>query len=131
MGAQADLVGDASGSAGDTEKVQDVLVPWVLPKRGEPSTAPRTPVGSSGDAVQEPRQGDPDEPHVYHRYYHLFVHGELQELVEEAATYEGFALSQKEEGQGLPPGKKWLRVVDVGWEADNWWLEGEVGVKPA
>jgi hypothetical protein len=22
---------------------------------------------------------------------------------------------------------KWLRVVDVGWEADNWWLEGEVG----
>jgi hypothetical protein len=22
-----------------------------------------------------------------------------------------------------------LRVVGVGWEADNWWLEGEVGVQ--
>ena len=80
------------------EKIQDVLVPWVL-QGGE---------------------------RVFHRYYHLFEEGELRDLVRAAAEEEGFEMRMGgEEGGG-----KWVRVKAEGWEADNWWLEGEVGVGP-
>lgn len=98
------------GSLADGEgsdKVQDVLVPWVV--KGEGKKAAKDGEGST----------ETNEDTVYHRYYHLFVKDELRELVHTAAQEEGFNLNG---GQG-----KWLRVVAEGWEADNWWIEGEVG----
>lgn len=71
-----------------------------------------------GNANGEPKLDDK----VYNRYYHLFVEGELRDLVCRAAASEGFAPDRREGGG------KYLRVVNEGWEADNWWIEGEVGL---
>jgi tRNA (uracil-5-)-methyltransferase TRM9 len=79
-------------------KVQDVLVPWVLTDHKADS-----------------------EAQVFNRYYHLFVKDELQDLVESAARDDGFTVGK------LPASGKWLRTIATGWEADNWWIEGEVG----
>jgi tRNA (uracil-5-)-methyltransferase TRM9 len=106
MGSLADAV-DGQAPA---ERQQDVLVPWVLTENKKKR---------SGD---EPEVKE-EEPRVYNRYYHLFVEGELQGLVEAAARDEGFAVV----ASGEKPQGKWLRTVATGWEADNWWIEGEVG----
>ncbi|KAJ9109345.1 hypothetical protein QFC21_000674 [Naganishia friedmannii] len=109
------------------------------------TTLPRTP----GVAIEESGQADfatPAAPQVFHRYYHLFVKGELKDLVEDAGRAEGFTIVQQQpaksnspQDSGLPsdatlladgsgaPGK-WLRIVEEGYEKDNWWLEGEVGL---
>ncbi|TXT15931.1 hypothetical protein VHUM_00434 [Vanrija humicola] len=97
-------MGSLAGAADD--KTQDFLVPWVL-----------APLRAKGEHV-------PDNQQVFHRYYHLFVEGELRQLVEGAARDAGFALLR--EGEGGEAGAKHLRVVAEGWEADNWWLEAEV-----
>lgn len=105
----------------------------------------------------EPQPIPKPEPQVFHRYYHLFTAGELQSLVEAAGRAEGFrvissqssgddgnqadtkgnerdgiegSVVEREEVGGKWEGGeegKWLRVRGVGWEMDNWWLEGEVG----
>ena len=89
-------------------KVQDVLVPWAY----------------------QPPQADkslpPLEKTVYNRYYHLFVKGELRDLVEHAAKGEGFSLREGEAESSLDDAK-WMRISGEGYEMDNWWLEGEVG----
>ncbi|WVR09279.1 hypothetical protein IAU60_006344 [Kwoniella sp. DSM 27419] len=92
------------------DKVQDVLVPWVYSQPGSRQA------------------GTPQSPQVFHRYYHLFVEGELKEMVLEAGALEGFAILPDGTDEPAPTTGKWLRVRGVGWEADNWWLEGEVGV---
>ena len=100
-------------------KVQDVLVPWVY------QPPPNSSLG-------------PTEKTTYHRYYHLFVEGELRGLVRDAAAEEGLTMVDRRPGTGpmdgshqrFEPGERWLRVRGEGWEADNWWLEGEVGVSP-
>jgi tRNA (uracil-5-)-methyltransferase TRM9 len=97
-------------------KIQDVLVPWVLKaKAGE-------------------------EDIIHHRYYHLFIKGELREMVLEAAKAEGYRTPDEDEGgNGGSAGEEdyggsgdeaWLRVRGEGWEADNWWIEAEVGKGP-
>ncbi|WVQ79784.1 hypothetical protein IAT38_001884 [Cryptococcus sp. DSM 104549] len=123
--------------ASEKEKVQDVLVPWVLaPKKGEtsrkPKPNPKTRRVRGGAPPAEPEVPPPaepevpqSEPQVYHRYYHLFVQGELQQMVEEAGREEGFEVLANDAEP--TPGTRWLRSKGVGWEADNWWLEGEVG----
>jgi hypothetical protein len=87
----------------------------------------------SGGPVDVPAQ---PEPQVFHRYYHLFVEGELRGLVERAAVEDGYIVlpDLPESGDIEEPtsgvdveGKKWVRIKGVGWEADNWWIEGEVG----
>ena len=99
--------------ADGTPVVQDVLVPWVLqPKPGTKET-------------------QAEEPKVFHRYYHLFLRGELRELVESAARDDGYiVVASPDQGAALGPEDKWMKVVSEGWEADNWWLEGQVGVGP-
>ncbi|KAJ2116087.1 tRNA methyltransferase, has a role in tRNA modification, partial [Coemansia sp. RSA 921] len=59
---------------------QDVLVPWVVP----------------GFRAQNDEQDK-----VYHRYYHLFRKGELQQLVEQV---DGCS------------------VVESGYDRDNWYV---------
>ncbi|WWD19384.1 hypothetical protein CI109_103844 [Kwoniella shandongensis] len=149
MGTAAKVVGEDGDVVAVEEsvdgKVQDVLVPWVLSKKKLPaaksgnnikstsSTIPSVedtkPTTNESDSPTPPTTTDaeptPPPPQVFHRYYHLFVEGELRELVESAGKEEGFVIVQ--EGEELPTQGKWLRVRGVGWEADNWWLEGEVG----
>lgn len=116
MGSLADAVGGEAPQ--DAERVQDVLVPWVLTNQGVK--------GKGAKQVEsEKDKGEEEEPKVYNRYYHLFVEGELQDLVETAATEDGFTVVKSEERGGVEG--NWLRTVATGWEADNWWIEGEVG----
>lgn len=114
------------------ERVQDVLVPWVLSsepqkKKDKPKNIKgRRKQGEEGAEPETPKEEPKgEEPQVFHRYYHLFVEGELEDLVRTAAKQDGYAVLGKEEDK--PEAGKYLRVVDVGWEADNWWIEGEVG----
>ncbi|OBA20780.1 S-adenosyl-L-methionine-dependent methyltransferase [Metschnikowia bicuspidata var. bicuspidata NRRL YB-4993] len=75
---------------------QDILVPWVLQKKQK-----KKPAGAGPGAV--PESGDiktPDlAPETKYRYYHLYREGEL---VADAETAGG-------------------RVVEHGYEKDNWW----------
>ncbi|KAK8854482.1 hypothetical protein IAR55_003220 [Kwoniella newhampshirensis] len=129
------------------EKVQDVLVPWVLSAKKPPTSTKSVsktklsslPSNEETSAIKEnnhpadpasppsPDSTPPPPPQVFHRYYHLFVAGELRDLVESAGVEEGFTIVA--EGETPPPHRKWLRVKGEGWEADNWWLEGEVGAE--
>ena len=104
----------------EEEKVQDVLVPWVLQHPPSSSTSRRTDHEVDADCV---------ETKVYHRYYHLFTEGELRDLVCDAAREEDLVVIDSSGQPVIGPlhEKRWLRVRDEGWEADNWWLEAEVG----
>jgi tRNA (uracil-5-)-methyltransferase TRM9 len=66
---------------------------------------------------------------VFHRYYHLYMKGELRESVLLAASEMGFCIKDDNEKQPAgDKGTKWLRIAEEGYEKDNWYLEGEVGV---
>ena len=130
-------------------KVQDVLVPWVF----QPLPNHHSPRNQQSSRNQPPSIHEPLPPlekKVYHRYYHLFTAGELANLVVEAGKKEGFVMlptitkgensvgsvdtSDIEDHVGsgnrvrLDDGDKWLKINRQGWELDNWWLEGEVGI---
>lgn len=115
------------GSRAGGEVVQDVMVPWVVKpgpgkkKGGKGGRGGRgRKEGEDGEGeVKAEKDEEEDKDKVYHRYYHLFVEGELRALVEAAGRSEGYAVGEA--------GGKFLRVVSEGWEADNWWIEGEVG----
>lgn len=134
MGVAASTSGHASeprqveGEGGVEGKVQDVLVPWVLQSQKSRQTASVT-SSLTNPIVTE--AGNPDEPKVYHRYYHLFVEGELRDLIREAAGEEGYTFIPNEHpGKDIGEGEEWARSRGEGWEADNWWFEGEVGIGP-
>jgi tRNA (uracil-5-)-methyltransferase TRM9 len=175
------------------EKIQDVLVPWVLrskPKlKPKPTSKPKskslprseskpssTPLpnqdengngNTTSDQVDEEDRADQgkeeqreeeekeEEEKVFNRYYHLFVEGELRDLIHQAGMEEGYRIlppispslssSTSTSPSSLPSstptptctknsqdqdgaGGKWLRIRGEGWEADNWWVEAEVGV---
>lgn len=124
-------VGDEVGLADG--KIQDVLVPWVLQSRqasrgrdgDKGSTAS---AGSSHNTTGVSPGQDKEETKVYHRYYHLFTKGELRDLVTEAANAEGYAVVADDKEFDLGLESRWVHVRAEGWEADNWWLEGEVGI---
>lgn len=68
---------------------QDVMIPWHLQKRFE---------------IDQSDPTDNTESKVYHRYYHLFKEGELEDLI-----------SNIEE----------LKVVESYWDVDNWYVCAE------
>jgi tRNA (uracil-5-)-methyltransferase TRM9 len=144
--------------------VQDVLVPWVLQpprpastrqpgrpgarRKKRPATTTNGEQGAEYDEADQEGKLEPapqptetavEEPKVYHRYYHLFLRGELRELVVTAAREDGYEVvpdpQEQSDGTREPttasgPGEedgKWMRVLKEGWEADNWWIECEVG----
>ncbi len=116
---------------------QDVLVPWVLQAQLGPSAGQakqrkgRKGRGSATDqeaapaATPGPEAPPTPPPQVYRRYYHLFKQGELQNLVREAARAEGLRVLEADE-EGVSD--RWMRIRGIGYERDNWWLEGEVGM---
>ena len=77
---------------------QDVLVPWNVPKSMQDQDPDK--VYSKLEASSVNDSGDI----VYNRYYHMFVEGELNQLVVDS-------------GLGI--------VVESGYERDNWWIIAE------
>lgn len=137
----------ATGDEGKDAR-QDVMVPWVLQPKPVPKikvakktekkdrgrrTEGARPIPESAapphpSEAQPTADAQPRSLQVFHRYYHLFVQGELSALVQDAGRAEGFTVVDsppllKGEASG-----KWLRVIEEGYEKDNWWLEGEVGL---
>jgi tRNA (uracil-5-)-methyltransferase TRM9 len=96
----------------DTGHDQDVMVPWVMkvgqakPQKGKKSkdvaTQPKTSVDTpvSGEQAQASTPEDkPTGDRTFHRYYHLYKSGELEQDIVEAGGV----------------------VVESGYERDNWW----------
>lgn len=75
---------------------QDVLVPWVLVKKGKRSKKN----GKKEQKEQDKGQDGDDQPPVKMRYYHLYKRGELTENAIKAGG----------------------KVVRDGYERDNWWV---------
>jgi tRNA (uracil-5-)-methyltransferase TRM9 len=177
---RAEVVDSGVGGQGiGEEKIQDVLVPWVLKarpkskpksrsipksKRSIISPSTKSDQGGEGEAqdeqeveVQEDQEEEEEEEKekVFNRYYHLFLSGELRDLVYEAGKKEGYRIlpsssshsssssidpiapaphpstsipSSNKEDTGMDGDGKWLRIRGEGWEADNWWVEAEVGL---
>ena len=75
---------------------QDVMVPWVMWAKKEKGKGKKD-VDGSGEKQEEDR--------TFHRYYHLYRKGELEEDVREAGGV----------------------VVESGYEKDNWWAIAERG----
>lgn len=73
---------------------QDVLVPWVLKPKSQPSN-------SKGDPQNRVEQSETSStmPTTFHRYYHLYRRNELEEDVLAAGG----------------------EVVKSGYDRDNWW----------
>lgn len=175
---------------GEGEKIQDVLVPWVLRSKPKPKPKPKskpqlksqslskpdssqvtsqssTNPDEASEATDEKQEGgeqggenekngmeeeeeeEEEKEKVFNRYYHLFTEGELRDLIYEAGKEEGYrilpsipsstikAMTDKmttttalESSRSVDAEEKfkWLRIRGEGWEADNWWVEAEVGV---
>jgi tRNA (uracil-5-)-methyltransferase TRM9 len=100
------------------------------------------------EAEEEAQNGEKEEEEqVFNRYYHLFVEGELRDLIHQAGMEEGYRIlpsscstisdptstststdSDPQETESTTETGRWLRIRGEGWEADNWWVEAEVGV---
>jgi len=174
------------------EKIQDVLVPWVLRSKPKSKPKPKTKIRMKSGPKSKPSSSLNSTPHeeqkedtrtsdvkegntradgekeedetkedekveeeeeekeqVFNRYYHLFVEGELRQLIQQAGEVEGYRIlpsispavssalpsstttptstQNENDERGVQDGK-WLRIRGEGWEADNWWVEAEVGV---
>ncbi|KAH9808670.1 hypothetical protein DFH28DRAFT_993878 [Melampsora americana] len=85
---------------------QDVFVPWVTQ---DPSTS---------------------KPVTFNRFYHLFKEGELNDLIHQAAEVIGLVHVPQTELQNMTSiqeSQNSYRILNHGYEADNWWVEVEVG----
>ena len=96
---------------------QDVMVPWVMKGkvvkkvkgRGRAKKGGGESEGvGEGEQEKEKEQGPQPQPQqegdkTFHRYYHLYKQGELEEGVREAGGV----------------------VVESGYEKDNWWAIAE------
>ncbi|KAI7825198.1 S-adenosyl-L-methionine-dependent methyltransferase [Gamsiella multidivaricata] len=90
---------EQTGKRDFDKDVQDVFVPWAMPKKAEPkrNSARSRPQG----AKRKDRANTPTTaPPVYNRYYHLFHKGELEDLVVQTNK---------------------ATVVQSGYDRDNWW----------
>ncbi|KAJ3041695.1 tRNA methyltransferase, has a role in tRNA modification [Rhizophlyctis rosea] len=98
-------------------EAQDVFVPWHMPKRvyGSGDNTSSQPSAQSSESASTLKEKGPvpstpqstsirvdgEEDVVYQRYYHMFLKGELDELVERAGGAE---------------------VVTSGYDRDNWYV---------
>jgi len=89
---------------------QDVMVPWVMKgkvrkkvkgRRGKKGGGGEGEGEKEGETEGEQQQQESDR--TFHRYYHLYRQGELEENVREAGGV----------------------VVESGYEKDNWWAIAE------
>lgn len=79
---------------------QDILIPWVLQKNvGKKKVNGQQKQNDEDKEGQKKKDAAAEEPETKYRYYHLYRKGELVENAEKAGG----------------------RVVDHGYEKDNWW----------
>lgn len=74
---------------------QDVMVPWVM-KMAKDKTKAKKMHTSTEETTTSDGHG---EDKTFHRYYHLYRKGELEQNIESAGG----------------------RVIEAGYEKDNWW----------
>jgi len=171
--------GNGKGAEGEQrieEKIQDVLVPWVLRSKPKPKPKSKSKPSSTNlldgnedhnenannglvdekdekEKQAEEVEVEKEEEKVFNRYYHLFIEGELRDLIHQAGEEEGYRILPSSSSSSTPSpligltststtstknddkeingesgDGKWLRIRGEGWEADNWWVEAEVGV---
>ena len=85
---------------------QDVMVPWVMKGKvvKKVKGRGRKRSGGEGDGEEDKEQQPQQEADkTFHRYYHLYRQGELEENVRDAGGV----------------------VVEAGYEKDNWWAIAE------
>jgi tRNA (uracil-5-)-methyltransferase TRM9 len=92
------------------ETGQDVFVPWVL-------SEPRT----NGTNRHDLEPATTGEQLVFNRYYHMFAHGELTELVRKAARELGLHVGTRDDGSERKV--RGLEIVQDGWERSNYFVE--------
>ena len=82
------------------------MVPWVMKGKvvKKPKGRGRKRSGGEGDGEEDKEQQPQQEADkTFHRYYHLYRQGELEENVRDAGGV----------------------VVEAGYEKDNWWAIAE------
>ena len=82
---------------------QDVFVPWHLPATN--TNANTTTTTTTTTTTNTTAQGSPPKETVFHRYYHLFRKGELEELVQQAAAEAHIPIA----------------TLHSGYDRDNWY----------
>lgn len=98
------------------------------------SSSSSEPVASTtvDDIVAPPAPSTP--PRVYQRYYHLFKENELADLIAEACAVAGIMFYNSKHVEGEEPkeggeaDKPWCRIVQDGWDKDNWFCEIQMGL---
>ncbi|KAI1117533.1 S-adenosyl-L-methionine-dependent methyltransferase [Nemania sp. NC0429] len=97
----------------DANSEQDQLVPWVMKANQNKSKSTSTrknkkekeEEGEAGEGEGEDEGEDKDADTTYERFYHLYREGELEEDMHTAGG----------------------RVIESGYERDNWWVIGGHG----
>ena len=85
---------------------QDVMVPWVMKGKVVKKVKGRGRKRGGGEGEgekEEEQQPQQEADKTFHRYYHLYRQGELEENVRDAGGV----------------------VVEAGYEKDNWWAIAE------
>ncbi|KAG8701620.1 tRNA methyltransferase, has a role in tRNA modification [Ceratobasidium sp. 394] len=104
-------------------KAQDVLVPWVMQPQQLKSKSKSRRGQSKPESEPGPVSSIQDPPIVFQRYYHLFVAGELTELVTGAAKEFGLIVGDKPSiGDGVL-GQQGVCISPEGWERSNFYIE--------
>lgn len=88
----------------DAGHAQDVMVPWVM-KTGAKTTPKKRRQKGGVEPADAPNDQVPQQDQTFHRYYHLYREGELENNILEAG--------------GI--------VVESGYERDNWWAIASPG----
>ncbi|GJJ12418.1 hypothetical protein Clacol_006660 [Clathrus columnatus] len=79
---------------------RDVFVPWILNQSPE----------------NEERSHNPS---VFNRYYHMFVEGELENLVQDAVANLGMVVGSAKSSVE----RRGVEILQNGWERSNWYIE--------
>ncbi|KAK0553906.1 tRNA methyltransferase, has a role in tRNA modification [Tilletia horrida] len=96
---------------------QDLLVPWVTSSSSSSSSGPASKDGPSKDSNGTIASTSADQqPAVFQRFYHVFRQGELEDLVQKAAS--GLREEAQRTGAIQIPE---VRLQGSGWERGNWW----------
>lgn len=101
---------------------EDVFVPWVMSKelQAKPKQrmlSIRTP--GNEELTSQNDQSERGPPLVFNRYYHMFAHGELTELVMAAASELGLHIGPATQGQPM----EGIEIIQDGWERSNYYVE--------
>lgn len=81
---------------------RDVFVPWVL------------------NQSQKGEENSPGiNPSIYNRYYHMFVEGELENLVRDAVLNLDMIIGPENSSVE----RRGVEIVQKGWERSNWYIE--------